>query len=365
SLQVGSPVMYRGLQIGQVERRSLDESYQLIEYRLFIDAPYDGLINNGTRFYDISGVSLALTSEGLELELESLETLAIGGVTFFTPKISSTAGLDSERVFTLFNNRNAAEESQFEGVGATHYFFSAEFTGGVEGLEAGAPIVWQGVRLGTVLEIELDLGSQPDTSRQIVVLDLQPGRVGREDVNQEEALADFALWIKQGMRAEIVTSNILTGSKRIQFVDRPDAPPAELDMDAVPYPRIPTIASEFGAVTQSVTQLSASLAELPYDELVRSAINLMNSVSALAGSADTRALPGSLNSAVASVEALVGEMQSTVARGEVALAGLTPESPLYVELLRTTRELQEAAQSVRELATLLEENPNALITGRR
>ncbi|MEM7692751.1 MAG: hypothetical protein AAF194_10000, partial [Pseudomonadota bacterium] len=75
--------------------------------------------------------------------------------------------------------------------------------------------------------------------------------------------------------------------------------------------------------------------------------------------------PVNLNEAVVSIEALAAGLSTTVAEGELALSGLSPESPLYVELLRTIRELRSAAKSVNELTTLLEENPNALLTGDR
>ncbi|MEM6546010.1 MAG: MlaD family protein [Pseudomonadota bacterium] len=367
SVQVGSPIMYRGIQIGQVERRDLDLDFRQIEYRLFIEAPYDSLINDGTRFYDVSGVSLALTGEGFELEIESLETLAIGGITFYTPQQSLERSVSEDRVFSLFNSRREAEESQFEDPNAPHYYFSAVFEGGVEGLAPGAPVVWQGVRLGTVIDLELDLGATPGDTRQIVVLDMQPTRVGLDSgsVSQEQAVTDFSNWIEQGMRVEIVTSNILSGAKRLQLVERPDLPLEKLDMNALPYPRIPTVTSEFGAVTKNVSQLSASLAELPYEQLMQSAIELLDNASVLLGSKDTQALPTNLNEAVVSIEALAAGLSTTVAEGELALSGLSPESPLYVELLRTIRELRSAAKSVNELTTLLEENPNALLTGDR
>jgi len=46
------------------------------------------------------------------------------------------------------------------------------------------------------------------------------------------------------------------------------------------------------------------------------------------------------------------------------LAGLSPDSELYVDLSGAVSDLRETARSLSGLAQKLEQNPNALITGR-
>ena len=46
------------------------------------------------------------------------------------------------------------------------------------------------------------------------------------------------------------------------------------------------------------------------------------------------------------------------------MQGLSPDSEIYIELSEALRELGEAARSIAAFAQVLEDNPNAIITGR-
>ena len=370
SVAVGSPVMYRGLQVGQIERRGLSEDYQRIEFEVFVEAPYDSLINGSTRFFDVSGISVSIAGDGVSLQIGSLQTLATGGISFYTP-IGAQISNDSadpragHKSYSLFKSRNAAEESFFETSSAEHYFFSAVFDGGVEGLERGAPVMWQGIRFGTVSDIRLNLENGPQQDSLLVILDLQPARIGFAADNDEDAIEDMADWVNAGLRVEVVSSNLLTGKKRLNLVERPDGEPAELERDALPFPRLPTVSSPAGEMSKNISDITASLASIPYEELAASATRLMANAALLLGSADTQALPGTLTQSLDAFARLSEQLGGAASEGEAALGGLAPDSALYQELSQTIRELRNASRSVTALTTLLEENPNALLTGRQ
>ncbi|MEM1402149.1 MAG: MlaD family protein [Pseudomonadota bacterium] len=365
SVSVGSPVVLRGITVGQVERRDLSEDFENIQYQIFIESPYDSLIDGDTRFYDVSGIDLSLTADGLTLEIASLQTLASGGITFTSVANPGgfSAGVAPTTGFRLYRNQREAEESRFEAMDAAHFYFTAAFDSGVEGLEPGAPVVWQGVRLGTVTDVSLDLGDQREESQQIVTLDMQPARIGLSQLTEEESMADFSQWVESGMRAEVQTANLLTGKKRLALVDRPESPSATIDLDAQPYPRLPTHQSEASEISGNVGEIAATLSDLPLDDLISSAILLLQNSAALLGSEDTKAVPGALVEALSSMDQLAGSLDTAAREGEKTLTGLSPDSALYVELTRTVRELNRASKAITALTTLLEEKPNALITG--
>ncbi|MFK7830632.1 MAG: intermembrane transport protein PqiB [Congregibacter sp.] len=366
SVAVGSPVIYRGLQVGQVERRGLSEDYQRIEFEVFIEAPFDSLIATSTRFYDVSGLAVSVTAEGVALQIGSLQTLAAGGVSFYTPtgEVVAPPAAPGQR-FTLFSNRGAAEESFFEADDAPHFYFSAVFESTLEGLEPGAPVIWQGIRLGTVEDIKLDIGERPGDNTLTVILDLQPARIGLDVVGEEQARDDLSSWVDSGMRLEIATSNLLTGKKYLNVVERPDSEPARMQREAMPYPQLPTVASSMGAVTQNLGDIAESLAGVSYEELATSATSLLVNAATLLGSEQAQALPKTLSQSLASIDMLAQQLGGVASEGEATLSGLSPDSALYIELSQTVRELRDAARSVSALATLLEENPNALLTGRK
>jgi len=44
---------------------------------------------------------------------------------------------------------------------------------------------------------------------------------------------------------------------------------------------------------------------------------------------------------------------------------ISPESPVYFEVITTLREIKDAAKSIRDLAEYIERNPNALLMGKK
>ncbi|MEM6556783.1 MAG: hypothetical protein AAF642_12965, partial [Pseudomonadota bacterium] len=180
-----------------------------------------------------------------------------------------------------------------------------------------------------------------------------------------------------GMRVRLATGNILTGKKLIRFVDGVGTDPFRVNF-ADPVPRLPTAPSELNAITQDAEQLVQNLAALPLEDLVVSAVRLLDNTNALIANPELQDLPGELHSTLASFDSVAGQLDAASKNlpllidnlnqiadaGESTLTGLSPDSQLYVDLSGAVRDLRDAARSLSGLAARLEEQPNSLITGR-
>ena len=80
SLSIGSPVFYRHIDAGQVVGYTLDPGGTGVTIRIFVNAPFDGYVTSGTRFWQASGVDMSLSSDGVKLRTESLTSILQGGV---------------------------------------------------------------------------------------------------------------------------------------------------------------------------------------------------------------------------------------------------------------------------------------------
>lgn len=85
-LQAGAPVEYREVRVGTVLAVGLASDASAVEARAYIRPPYVELVREGTCFWESGGfeVELGLT-KGLEVGLESLRSMLVGGVRFATP----------------------------------------------------------------------------------------------------------------------------------------------------------------------------------------------------------------------------------------------------------------------------------------
>src|ERR1700732_2948779 len=84
SLDTGTPIYFRRLQVGQVASYSLDQDGKNLTIKVFVQAPYDQYVNPNTRFWHASGIDVSLSASGLTLETQSVLSILIGGIAFET-----------------------------------------------------------------------------------------------------------------------------------------------------------------------------------------------------------------------------------------------------------------------------------------
>ena len=91
SISVGSPVFFRDLAVGEVLGWDIADMAESVMIHAFVRAPYDSYVVEQTRFWNASGISLALGPQGLDIKMESLRALLLGGIAFATPPLAHQA----------------------------------------------------------------------------------------------------------------------------------------------------------------------------------------------------------------------------------------------------------------------------------
>ena len=380
---VGSPVFHRQVEIGRVERRRLADDATKVLFDIFIEAPFHEHVYPESSFYSVTGVEASVDAGGVSVRLESIAAFFTGGIAFDNPEL--VAGLvpvteDGAR-FRLYDNRRDAEESRFDEEGDERFRYAARFSGSVKGLRRDAPVEYNGIRVGRVVDVSVMLPQEPgDEAGATAIIELQPRRLGLEAPAPEAVLDALDRFVARGMRAQLASGNLLTGALIVKLVDTGvNDPSASIDRDASPYPELPATASDIEAVTADVEELVAKLSDLPVEDLLASATGLLDDVRSLVRAPEIGALPGQLSASLGSiattarrVEAATSDLPQLLAaltaasrNADDVLDGLSPDSEIYIELAATVRELRLAARSIADFAEVLEENPSAVFTGRR
>lgn len=109
SIKIGTPILYRGLTIGQVKGVELATSGQNVHIYIAIDAKYRRLINRSSRFWDYSGIKVDVgLFSGAQIETGSLQTILAGGIAVATEQPNQTGNqLSSHTSFPLHAKANA------------------------------------------------------------------------------------------------------------------------------------------------------------------------------------------------------------------------------------------------------------------
>ena len=146
SLEVGSPVLFKQLKVGSVQSYQLSRDNKQVAFGVHIEPDYAHLVNNSTRFWNASGITLKGGLSGVEVKSESLQTLLAGGIAFETP--DPKAARDDKRV-QRFNLYSSQEQALEKGVALTIRVPRGD------GLNPGTAIRYKGLDVGKVERIEL------------------------------------------------------------------------------------------------------------------------------------------------------------------------------------------------------------------
>src|SRR5438477_4306918 len=143
------------------------------------------------------------------------------------------------------------------------------FQGSVGGLAVGAPVTFDGVKIGQVTKVEpiydSTLKDDPVLIPVYIELDRPIKSVGPK---AGTALADLDELIKQGLRAQLVSESMVTGQQSVNFsFFNPNKNPINLKGLIPGIREVPTVASSFDRLKASLNSLLVNLNKLPIEEI--------------------------------------------------------------------------------------------------
>src|SRR5438105_1306778 len=114
SVSVGSPIFFRDLNVGEVLGWDIADMAEYVTIHAFVRAPYDAYVHKETRFWNASGLAIKLGGTGVEVQMESLKALLLGGIAFETPAAGINPLVASEdHVFPLFADQETASAASY------------------------------------------------------------------------------------------------------------------------------------------------------------------------------------------------------------------------------------------------------------
>ena len=338
----GAPILHKGIQVGYVENPQLSFDGSEVTVTAFVQAPYDRRLTTATRFWDTSGFNVSIGASGVELDVTSIAALIEGGIAFDTV-VSGGEPIQDGEIFEIYYDEQTARDSLFRDPNEELVRISALFEQSVAGLSSGADIRFQGIRIGRVEELNAIVVGEDDDAevRLQAVLAIEPSRLGLTgETSADAALAFLSDFVARGLRARLVTGNLLSGSLEVELVQLDDALPAILTRSSGQFPVIPTTAAEISDVAAAAEDVLARINALPIEEVLQGAIDLMASIERLTNDEDLRATPAtvravteSLAALVASediqaipaeIRAVVGRLDNLLGSADEALAGVAP-----------------------------------------
>ena len=270
----------------------------------------------------------------------------------------------------------------------------------IMGLNIGAAVTLRGVKIGEVADIKAKLYDDSHLVLNTVYVDIYPDTIVSSDETTELNLDEL---YHRGLGVKLKTQSLLTGLLYMEVDFYQKTQPRLMDVKTR-YPQIPTVPSDLESLTEQLHDMN-----LP--ELMNDLGQLAKNLKEVTDTEAFRQLPGTVNDAMLSFRTMskkmgtsmsdmrnefVGmaqgmeKMSRTIADGfpqtndninrmletltktldsmnetiELLSDTVAPDSPLIYQLERSATDLRRSARAMQDLAELLEEQPNALVSGK-
>lgn len=379
SLDIGSPVYYRQVRVGSVTDVGMAGDASGVRLEIFVEAPYHQQVTRSSRFYNASGFDMNLGADGVRIDTPSLVSLLVGGISFFTveeTEADDTAPWNNE--FTLYDSLDAARAASY----SYREYYLLYFNETVRGLSLGATVEFYGIKIGEVVDVDLQFNQDRFTFRIPVLIAIEPGRIkfsGESAVPKHRLMEKL---VEKGLRAQQRTGNLLTGQSYIGMEIYPAASPQTLRTDDA-HPVVPTIPNTMVEVASTVRRMVERIENLPMEAVLADIREAAQQVEVMTGSETMESAIDNIDKSFAEfrqitagfadgtlprINDMLDQARASLARSEQALDGIgrvmDESAPAVYNLNRLLLDLQEAARAIEALADYLERHPDAIVFGK-
>lgn len=275
------------------------------------------------------------------------------------------------------------------------------FDSSLNGLNVGAPVKVQGVQVGIVKEIELQLDDNMQKLMKPVVIEVDPTRLvstkgGPIDISAlspSDRDKHFKTLLDSGLRARLEVQSILTGLLYVNLDFNRDQPARLTGLSYKGLPEVPSVPPTVDEVLATLEEVMRKIGNLPIEGVVEDLAAILKDVHALVGSEEAKrsqqALSQSLESAqlllsrlektlpdlITHLDATVREVnlharpvldstQATLENSRIAAGNIADVTEANSELSSSVKEVNRAAASLRELLDSLQRHPESLLFGK-
>ena len=292
--------------------------------------------------------------------------------------------------------------------------FVTYFEGSVQGLRVGSNVLFRGVRIGYVTDIQLTADQSMLNYEIPVIFEIIPDAVklvsdGKAVGNLMTGDSHLQDMIQAGLRTQLDVESFVTGQLVVNLDMHPEAP-AVFHGHPPAYPEIPSIQSGMQQVLKRVQAFVTGIQEkVPVERIVEELMSAINGFDQLVNSPDlkqalaginrvvnareTQDLPGALTGAIADLRAatrdargLIGrtdqrlepvleravpaieQFERTLREGQevlsLARAQLASNPETAEQLAKALREVERSARAIRILVDYLERQPESVLRGK-
>ncbi|MEA1968316.1 MAG: MlaD family protein [Thermodesulfobacteriota bacterium] len=203
------------------------------------------------------------------------------------------------------------------------------FDGSVRGLNVGSPVVFRGVKIGSVKDIHIKTNSRDLTFFIPVFIEIEDKKIiiqqnSHSNISMEKQLK---ILIDKGLRAQLEMQSMVTGQLLVSLDFHPEMPP-KISTTECNYPEIPTIQSELEVLTQKFKKV-------PIEEIFNKLLSVITKIETVFNSRQAGSMINSLEETITSTNRFMAHLDHQI-------------DPLSSGIAKSMAEIQNLSKNTNE-----------------
>jgi len=180
------------------------------------------------------------------------------------------------------------------------------FDASVGGLNIGAPVVFRGVKIGSVTDVVLSLETKKLIFSIPVYIEIEPDKFSVMGARPQELGQNLKTFIDRGLRASLEMQSIVTGQMQVGLDFYPDKPAKFAEF------RIETQTPEIPTVRTAMQELTKKVEKIPIDEIFAKILAAVEGIQKVVNSPEIPETIHSINEAVKEIKPLAANLGEAV-----------------------------------------------------
>ena len=360
-----TPVYFKGMQVGEVDKKTLDLLTKDLIIVVRIYKKYSDLVNETTKFWIQSMVNLKLNDNQLDVNVAPLPTLLLGGIAF-TSKFDRKYKKDPSKIYKLYENEAQTNKNKIKYVEPIYKNVLFKYSQDVSSIDVGMSIKYKGINIGDINKVDISFDEKTLGFKALCLGKIDISNFGTK---KEQALKNFNKILKKGIVAKLEKSLLTNRSvivleesnhsiKKLEFDKEYNAlvMPTQNYQESNIIAQLKELANKFSNIdlNKSLSKVDSIL-----DESKRAIIKLeklLTNLDKFTSSREFRKINKNINKSLR-------EVSRTLKRTQKLLKGYGSNSLFGDKLQDTLKELYKSSEQTNRLLRKLNRKPNSLIFG--
>ena len=271
SVKVGTPVYLKNIQVGQVEYVVLALDDASVDVIVYIENAYTPYLRVDSNFWVRSTFSAGLNNGTLNFSVAPVTDLIQGAIEFSSQKKEATCTVPDSYVFRLYGSKSEVENTYIGNNSKIIKRFKLETQEQISKLHVGSPVRYEGFEVGKVKEIQISYDKKTHAMRSKIFTNINMAVfANKNDITGKSGEDNFKAAVKDGLRAQIIPSDPITGFLYVDLTFNHAEDNQTLYVDSDAFTVLPTVAYKSGNMMASMTKILDKINDLPLDRLVDS-----------------------------------------------------------------------------------------------